>query len=137
VTERARAQGQGVRETSAHAVAYLAWSLWVLSVVLVALGVLLLVFNRSIVDTDGSFPLHTNNVVAALSFSIIGALVASQRWRTPIGWLFSASGLLYSATSFVYQYSIYALVTDPDLLPGGLIAAWLTTWLYIPPAILA
>jgi hypothetical protein len=136
VTAGTREQGRGVGETSAHAVFYLAWSLWVLSGVLVALGVLLLALNRSIVDTDGFFLLYTSTVVAALTFSTIGALVASRRLRNPIGWLFSASGLLYSATSFVHQYSIHALVTDPDLLPGGLVAAWLTSWLYIPPGIL-
>ncbi|CAN5637015.1 hypothetical protein BH20ACT12_BH20ACT12_09510 [soil metagenome] len=110
----------------------LAWAMLALSAGLVALGAILLTLNFS--PTDGS-SYFVNNVVAALALSTLGALVASRR-ENLIGWLFLAAGFLYAVVVFVVGYSSYDLVTRPDTLPGGILAAWLSSWLWLPAGML-
>ena len=107
----------------------MAWSLWSLSVLLVALSTLLLTVNLSAASASHAYWL--NLVVATLAFSMVGALIASRRPENPIGWLFSVSGLLYGVTVFANEYSTYTLVVDPGSLPGGAATAWLYSWLWL------
>ncbi len=110
----------------------LAWAMLALSAGLVALGAILLKLNFS---TTGGSSYFVNNVVAALALSTLGALVASRR-ENLIGWLFLAAGFLYAVVVFVVEYSAYDLVTRPDTLPGGVLAAWLSSWLWLPAGML-
>jgi signal transduction histidine kinase len=82
-------------------------------------------------SATGGSPYWPNNVVAALALSTVGALVASRRPDNPIGWLFGASGLLYAVLVFASEYGAYALVAEPGSLPGGVVAVWLGSWLYV------
>ena len=111
--------------------ARLAWTMWTLSVMLVFCSALLLAVNLTAADgtTLGYWP---NNVVAALALSTVGALVASRRRGHAIGWLFGIAGLLYGTTVFAGEYGVYALLTDPESLPGGVVAVWIGSWLWIP-----
>ncbi len=79
-----------------------------------------------------SSPYATNVVVAALGFSTVGALVASCRPENPIGWLLTVAGLLFGLTAFASEYSAYVLFTDRVSLPGGVVMAWLFSWLWVP-----
>jgi hypothetical protein len=72
-----------------------------------------------------------NLLVAALAFSTVGALIASRRRENPIGWLLLGTGILYAIEIFTGNYSVYALFTEPGSLPGGVVAAWLTSWVWI------
>ncbi len=119
------------RTLSTRAASRLAWSVWMLSVALAALGALLLIANRSVADPVSS-PYATNAVVAALGFSTVGALVASCRPENPIGWLLTVAGLLFGLTAFASEYSAYVLFTDRISLPGGVVMAWLFSWLWVP-----
>jgi hypothetical protein len=76
-------------------------------------------------------PYTVNLVVAALAFSTVGALVAARRRKNPIGWLLLGIGILYATELFMGNYGVYALDTDPGSLPGGPLAAWLTSWVWI------
>ena len=110
---------------------WLALALWAACVALIALGVILfLIANRS--DSNASSPYLLNNSTAALSFSTVGAILASQRRKNPIGWIFCSSGLLFGITLFADAYVIYASTISPGLLPGASSARWITYWLYIP-----
>lgn len=66
-----------------------------------------------------------------LSFPLTGAVLASQRPRNPIGWLYLAVGLSFFGTVALEEYARRALVTQPGSLSGGEIAGWLTMWLWI------
>ncbi|MDP9479310.1 MAG: histidine kinase, partial [Actinomycetota bacterium] len=116
---------------STGAASRLAWSVWMLSMALVTLSVLLLIANRSAADPISS-PYAINAVVATLGFSTVGAFVASRRPENPIGWLLAAAGLLFSMTVLASEYGACALFTERISLPGGLVMAWLFSWLWVP-----
>ncbi len=102
--------------------AWLAWSMWVLTVALVLLGLLLQYAN------DPSRLLEQlSYMLPFLAFVTVGALVASRRPENPIGWIFCAVGLLNVLWAFALEYTVYALVTEPGSLPGGKVMAWLAT----------
>jgi signal transduction histidine kinase len=107
----------------------LAQFLWAFSVGLVAISAVLLALNRGVEDPVA--PYWINLVVSALALSTVGALVASRRPENPIGWLLLSSGLLYAVMVSVGEYGAYALLTERGALPGGVLAAWLGSWLYV------
>ncbi len=107
----------------------LARLLWAFSVVLVALSAVLLALNRDVEDPVA--PYWLNLAVSALALSTVGALVASRRSENPIGWLLVSSGLLYAVMVSVGEYGAYALLTERGSPPGGLVATWLGSWLYV------
>jgi hypothetical protein len=119
----------GAKSVSLRAWRWVAYAGCAFSLALVALGLLLGAANRS-VENDIE-PYAVNLVVAALAFSTVGALVASRQLKNPIGWLMQGIGILYATELFTGNYGVYTLDTDPGSLPGGLLAAWLTSWVWI------
>ena len=67
-----------------------------------------------------------------VSFSVVGALIASQRPENPIGWIFLADGFCYGLLSAADEYATYALLTNPGALPLGAEASWLGQWIWAP-----
>jgi hypothetical protein len=59
----------------------------------------------------------------ALSFAVVGALIASRRPENPIGWLFLAFGVIAAVDFAAYSYAYRALVSHPGALPAGDVAA--------------
>jgi signal transduction histidine kinase len=59
--------------------------------------------------------------IGVLTFSIVGALIATRRPDNAIGWLFCADGMLIAFAIFDDSYEIHGLLTNPGSLPG---AAW-------------
>jgi hypothetical protein len=107
----------------------LAPSMWAFSLALIVFSVPLFLASRSVENRIEAY--LVNLVVAALAFSTVGALVASRRRENPIGWLLLGTGILYAIEVFAGNYSTYALSTDQGSLPGGVVAAWLTSWVWI------
>jgi hypothetical protein len=64
----------------------------------------------------------------ALTFSTVGAVVASRRPENPIGWIFCAGGLILSVTVSAENYTEYALNASTGSLPGAQYAAWIASW---------
>jgi hypothetical protein len=108
----------------------LAWSLCALSLVLTVLSVLLLSLNYSHPRTHvyGYWP---ENTVLPISFSIIGAIIASRLPANPLGWLFCAAASVSAVAHFSGEYAIYALLAQPERLPAGEALAWLTSWVWV------
>jgi hypothetical protein len=71
-------------------------------------------------------------VIALAASGVVGALIVSKHPRHPIGWMFSATALLFGAQFFVREYAIQALVVAPGTLPFGQAMAWFGFWLEIP-----
>jgi hypothetical protein len=118
---------------SARAAALLAWSLCALCVALAVANLILALLNE---HTLGEiFSSEEGIVIFAIwtvSFSVVGALIASQRPENPIGWIFLADGFCYGLLSAGDQYAVYALLTNPGALPLGAEASWLGQWIWAP-----
>ena len=130
MTEGTRKRGQDVGGISYRAAAWLAWSLCTLSLALTSASLLLLVLNRSHPNTP-VYDFWLENTVLPISFSIIGALIASRLPANALGWLFCAAACIAAVTHFSAEYAIYALLAQPDPLPAGVALAWLTSWVWI------
>jgi signal transduction histidine kinase len=68
------------------------------------------------------------NVVLAL----IGLLLTSRRPEHRISWVLAITAVWGSIGGLIYAYAIEALVADPGALPGGLAAAWIDNWWWLP-----
>jgi hypothetical protein len=111
---------------SPRAATRLAWSLWLLAMVLVALSVLLGVRNAA---TVAAFVADTLVIVPmVVSFATVGALIAARHPRNPIGWLFASFAAIVGLVLLAGEYASDALVTAPGSIPGGDWAAWLGAW---------
>jgi len=136
VTEGARKQGRDSGGMSQRTSTWLAWSVFALSLVLTALGLLFLALNRS----HPGAPIYEfafQGTVMVAACSSVGVLIASRRPAHPIGWLFSALGLSSGVQLFCGEYAIYALVVERGaLLPGGRVAVWITCWLWVSTNVL-
>src|SRR5215203_2385263 len=100
--EGAREDGRGVGGMSRRAASWLAWSMCALS------------------------------VVTVLTFSTMGAVVASRRPDNLIGWLFCAIGFVGGVRLLSIEYAAYSLVAQSDLPPGAEALACIASWLWVP-----
>jgi signal transduction histidine kinase len=135
VTRVAREQSRAIGGMNARAAAWLAWSLCVLCVALATASLILALLNgRTLGEIflawDG--PTIATLLTETVSFSVIGALIASHRPENPIGWIFLAEGFFDGLLSAADEYAIYALLTNPGALPLGAEASWLGQWIWAP-----
>jgi hypothetical protein len=119
---------------SARVAAALIWLAWVLSVASAVFGLFFLYLNGSFAPFfDESLGI---DAAVAVTYSTVGAVIASRRRENAVGWLFCGIGLLHGITVFTGEYAKYALLTQPDTLPAGVAAAWLGTWVWMPGVVL-
>jgi len=106
--------------------AVLAWALWALAMLGVAVVVWLDQLLRQtgrpelVVLTPKAFP----PVLGALSTATVGAMVASRRPRHPVGWLLLGFGLSLSAAGVALAYTNYG-VAHAGVPGAGLVARYL------------
>ncbi len=116
---------------SRRTAAWLAWSLWTLSMALTALSLWLLVLNMSHPEVP-VYSFWAENVLYSVGFSTVGAVIVPRVPReNPIGWIFCAIGFLWAVLHFSGEYAIYALLAAPGALPAGEVASWIYSWLWI------
>jgi hypothetical protein len=116
---------------STRAASWLAWSLCALSLALTSLSLLLLALSLSYPNTY-IYDYWLENTIMAVSFSIIGAIIASRLPANPVGWLFCAAACTIAVPCLSAEYAIYALLARPNSLPMGEALAWLAFWAWIP-----
>jgi hypothetical protein len=73
---------------------------------------------------NGTSDLGWAPLPALLVFAVVGALVASRQPRNSVGWLLLAVAVCMTVRLVGESYAIYALITAPGSLPGGLYGAW-------------
>jgi hypothetical protein len=109
---------------SSRATTGLAWLLCGASLTLGLLGLVL--------ESLSGQPITDSLVVViallAITFPLVGAVVAARRPRNPLGWIFCVIGLSYGLTVTGEAYAVYAVRTAPDALPGVGLMSWLGNW---------
>ena len=128
--EGAREQGRGIGGMSRRTAAWFAWSLCALSLTLTALSLLISALNLSHLDAH-VYDYWLENAVLAVSFSIIGAIIASRLPANSLGWLYCAAACIIAVAYLSAEYAIYALLARPDSLPAGEALAWLASWVWL------
>ncbi len=103
-----------------------------LVVLLALVGVILLVLEWGAPEPSGSFGPRGLALAIGVPTVVLGTLVASRQPGNPIGWLLCGVGLTLSLTELTILYAIYALFVRGGSLPGGVVAAWLGGWTWMP-----
>ncbi len=129
-----------------RAAAWLAWSLVALSVALLLGGIALFLVTRfAVPDLQFGGEVGDSSVVAdlvtLLTFSVVGAIIASRNPRNTIGWLFCCVGVTIGLNSFVGDYAEFWLASGFGMSSLGETAAWFSSWLwtllvYVPTSFL-
>ncbi len=118
---------------SARTAAWLAWSLCALCVALAVASLILALLNgRTLGELLMSSASTVTFATLIVSFSVVGALIASHRSENLIGWIFLAAALCYGLLSAGDDYATYALLTNPGSLPLGAETSWLGQWIWAP-----
>jgi hypothetical protein len=119
---------------SARAAAWVAWSIWTLSVAFIA-GTWLFdsLSPPRYAGEDDAVLLDVLFVALSLVYVTVGAVVASRRPENPIGWIFCGTRLIaVSFQGFALTYASYVLGLGPHSLPGGEYMAWVSEWVAMP-----
>ncbi len=77
------------------------------------------------------------SVLAGMTFTSVGAIVARRQPGNTIGWLFCAIGLAFAIEGFVNEYVIVGALAAPGRLPSVQQIGWILTWIWVIPAGLA
>jgi len=99
----------------------LAWSIAAVGLICIVIYQLLDFLNGHLIA-----PPVVGSIVA-LTYGVVGALIASRRPRNPIGWIYLVCLALISfggSGNVADQYAVYAIVTDPGSLPGPEWIVW-------------
>jgi hypothetical protein len=99
---------------------WLAWSVCAMSLLIMALGLLLILLGWSTPLPTGWYPWTylANDLFGALGAPILGGLIASRRPKNPYGWLWLGMGIGFALATFAQVYAAYALVVEPGSLPA-------------------
>jgi hypothetical protein len=110
--------------------ARLAWSVPSVTVLLLAATLVLEGLNDRLSGEDALVGYGV--AVMSITFTAVGALIASRRPENAIGWMFCAVGTLQALNVFGTAYATYGAVTDPGSLPAPYFVAWVKEWCWIP-----
>ncbi len=110
----------------------LAWSLWVLALLLLP-GVILQISLNWAGPTD--IPFTVGFVAVQLGAATAGVIISSRLPGNAVGWIFLAMGLLLELLFAVGAYAELGIdLGYGSLLPGSGVAAWIGSWIFIPAA---
>ena len=120
-----------------HAAAWLAWSVVALSVALLVGGIVLALSTRSgaaVTLTYGSeaeLDSAVLNLATVLTFSVVGAIIASRHPRNAIGWIFCGMGLVVGLNVLAHGYVESWLASGSGIRSLAETAAWFSSWAWI------
>jgi signal transduction histidine kinase len=104
---------------------------WALIVLLSAADVLLHLLDAGR-DTSAGFGIPGTGIVGPLVFASVGVLISSRQRRNAVGWIFIAAGFFWAVATTSQEYAVRAVILQPGTLPGGVAAAWLGSWIFVP-----
>ena len=110
----------------------LAWGTFAVSVVLCAATGVLIGLAWSIPIQPNEFGFKGYAILFSLVVGGLGVVLADRRPSNPIGWIFCALGVLAGIIAVTTEYARWALIDEVGRPPGGLWAAWLQEWDWIP-----
>ena len=104
-----------------------AWLAWAAALALAAAGAVLV--SRSGLDASSiAARSYLQDGFVAVAYPLVGALIVARRPHNPVGWIFSAVGVLLAANLFAG-----GLVLSLDRASGvAELAGWFETWAWIP-----
>ncbi len=88
--------------------------------------------GASISGVTAGTPADIDYALQAVAFALVGAVIASRRPDNRIWLVLTTFGLASATYGFGNEYTLWTQVRHPGSLPGGQVAAWLTTWLFQP-----
>ncbi|HEX5919654.1 MAG TPA: GAF domain-containing sensor histidine kinase [Nocardioides sp.] len=94
-----------------------------------ALGLLAVVVSSWLRIVDGLGP--APSAVAAVAFLATGSVLGLRRARSVTGRLLLLTGLSLALANAFADWARHALVADPGSLPGGEVALWLGSWVWV------
>jgi signal transduction histidine kinase len=86
----------------------------------------------NIPKVENEFGFKGYAIAFALVLGGLGLLLADRRPPNPIGWIFCALGVIAGMMALTTEYARWALIHQAGRPPGGLYAAWLQEWDWIP-----
>ena len=110
---------------------WVAWSAGIASIVLLVGALVLLFLDRKVLLPESVGAWSVAGVFSLLLYvcvPAIGILILDRRPPNTIGWLFIAAGVALAIGAFGQFYALHALRAVPGSLPGGRLAAWLSSW---------
>jgi hypothetical protein len=118
---------------SRHTAAWLAWLLVALSVALLVGGVALARMTGSTAPelpagSAGDVDSVVLLLATVLTFSVVGAIVASRHPRNTIGWLFCTIGLVVGLGTLAKGYAEFWVASGWGPRSLGETAAWFSSW---------
>jgi signal transduction histidine kinase len=102
--------------------ARLAWGLFGLYVLVLALAFVLAALTHGWAEVFLA--------ATAITFALVGALIAS-RVGNAVGWICLGIGLAVAIAATSEVYATYALRTNPGSIPGGVYAAWYSSFSWV------
>lgn len=117
----------GVWAMGARTAVRLAWTITALAISSGVLFLALLALNSRDPDVV-TYEFWGAQAVTAIIFPAVGALIVSHHPRNALGWLFCLIGLSSGSSGLALEYAVYALEVNPNSVPGGVTAAWLSAW---------
>src|SRR5215208_5279170 len=103
--------------------------------VALALSLLLILFlpaSGVITDVVANSVFAVVFAAIVLSFSTVGALIATRQSRNPIGWIMIVAGFGLAATILTGNYVEISLAQPPGRLPATEWVIWVTQWVWVP-----
>jgi len=116
----------------------MAWSVWAVCVVLLALTALLDYYYTPPFPNMGNANVYQFFGVPVLVYASVGAFVASRRPKNLVGWLLCLIGFVCVVQGFSVAYADYTLLADPVIsLPGGMVMACISQSLVALPILMS
>jgi signal transduction histidine kinase len=116
----------------------LAWPIAWFSIALVVLAIGMSVFALSSGEAIPETRLHQIfSPIFAVTYGLIGGIVAARRPRNPVGWISAAAGVFYALALAATSYGMLSQsLTGDSSLAGTNLALWVEQWAWFPPAVL-
>lgn len=110
-------QAAPAQAVSSRVLPSFAWLIFILSIALFLGSTMLLALTsrQQWLRLPFYWPVNALNL-SLLSYSAVGALIASRRPRNPVGWIFCAMGLTWEIYAFAEAYATYLFLNSPATL---------------------